>query len=202
MYSVNLKLENKKCLVIGGGPVAERKTVKLIECGAAVTIISPEITPVLQSLAGRGILSHEKRSYRYGDLDPFFLVIACTGHPDVNSEIFKEAEAGEKLINSVDNPCHCNFYVPATIVRGDLTISISTSGLLPYFAGKLRQWMEKMFPPDVGKEIQHISGIRQQIIRECTYGEEEKKKRFKKDIDPLVKKLLRKIGSYAVCNRD
>lgn len=202
MYALNLKLTNKRCLVVGGGRLAGRKVKKLLECGADVTLLSPCVTEELKEIIEEGRITYIQRNYKKDDLDEFFLIIVCTDNPCVNAEIFTEAESKQKLINSVDNPENCNFYVPASVVRGDLNIAISTSGILPYFAKKLRMFMEGFFPPEIGDDMKNVARLRNKIIQNNSGNESEKKEQFQNEIEPLVKELLEKIEIYAAYNRD
>jgi len=91
-FPVFLNLKNKFCIVIGGGKVAERKVGNLLKTGARVKVISPELTPHLKKLAEEGKIEWERRPYQKGDLDSAWLVIAATNNPDVQKEVYQEAE--------------------------------------------------------------------------------------------------------------
>ncbi len=138
-YPVYLNLTGKKCLVFGGGPIAEDKIAKLQSTGAQVTIVSPTVTPNLQAWAHRGDFQWQPREYQAGDMEGAFLSIAATNDRQVNHEIFQEAERLGVLINVVDDPEQCTFITPAVVRRGQVTLAISTGGASPALARKLRE---------------------------------------------------------------
>jgi len=138
-YPVYLNLTGKKCVVIGGGPIAEDKVAKLQDAKAQVVLISPTVTPALQAWAQAGDFEWQQREYQHGDLDGAFLGIASTNNREVNQEIFQEAERLAILINAVDDPEQCTFIAPAIVQRGQVTLAISTGGASPALARKLRE---------------------------------------------------------------
>ena len=138
-YPVCLNLTGKKCLVFGGGPIAEDKIAKLQSTGAQVTIVSPTVTPNLQAWAHRGDFQWQPREYQAGDMEGAFLSIAATNDRQVNHEIFQEAERLGVLMNVVDDPEQCTFIAPAIVQRGQVTLAISTGGASPALARKLRE---------------------------------------------------------------
>ena len=138
-YPVYLNLTGKKCLVFGGGPIAEDKIAKLQSTGAQVTIVSPTVTPNLQAWAHRGDFQWQPRESQAGDMEGAFLSIAATNDRQVNHEIFQEAERLGVLINVVDDPEQGTFIAPAVVRRGQVTLAISTGGASPALARKLRE---------------------------------------------------------------
>lgn len=193
LYPLFLKLSSINCLVIGGGAVAERKIERLLESNAIVTVISPEITEVLEKLGNEGKIKYVKRNYQQGDLDGFFLVIASTDSLPVNKEIYEEASKKSILINSVDDVENCNFYLPSILTRGDLQIAISTSGKSPYFAKKLRKHLEKFFYHGLDNDLLQLNELRCKIIEETGGDQELKEKRFKEVLDLKINKILERI---------
>ena len=141
-YPVYLNLKDRRCVVIGGGDAAERKVQGLVECGASVTVISSDTTVVLRDLAIRGLIDWEPREYRYGDLDGAFLVIAENDNPKIYKDVSLEAEQRGILVNVTDVTHLCNFIAPAIVRRGEVTFAISTAGLSPALARRLREEME------------------------------------------------------------
>src|SRR3990172_11961296 len=130
-YPVNLNIKNKMCIVIGGGKVAERKILSLLDCKADVTVISPKVTRFIQKLSDESKISILKRYFRKEDLKEAFLVIAATNSSRINRKIIQEANKRKILINVVDSPELCDFIMPSLIRRGDLLITISTGGKAP-----------------------------------------------------------------------
>ncbi len=193
MYPLFLKLENTLTLVIGGGTIAERKVIKLLEAGASVTLISPEITEGLQELINTNKIIHKKRLYKPGDTEKFFLIISATNSKEINKLVFKEAENCQKLINSVDDPQYCNFYVPALLKRGNLKIAVSTEGKLPLLAGKIRQYLESLFPENFGEDLEKLAKVRKRIIKRAGDDEKKKKRIFKNELIPSIENILKDI---------
>jgi len=160
-YPVFLNLQGKRCVVIGGGEVAERKVLALLDAGAAVTVISPELTERLAGLKRAGRIEHAERRYQDGDLDGAFVVIAATSDMDVNRKVSKEA--GNIPVNVVDVPDLCTFIVPSVIKRGDLTIAVSTSGASPALSRSIREELEEFYTEEFGVFLQYLAGVRRTV---------------------------------------
>jgi len=168
LYALNLKLEGKQCLVVGAGPVGTQKIESLLECGACVQVISPETDPSFLSLwqdkSRNQNLHWEKRRYQSGEAKHFGLVIAATNEPETNEQIYHEARAGGALVNVVDVPHLCDFYVPAVMRRGRLQISIQSGGAYPALSGRIRRDLERYFPPLWETLFEELADYRQKII--------------------------------------
>lgn len=160
MYPVNLNLIGRSCAVIGGGLVAERKVVSLLQAKALVTIFSPQLTNRLSQLAERQFLSAHLRRYNPGDLAGYFLVICATNDLIVNRQAAREAKVAQALVNIVDAPELCDFTVPAQVVRGDLLLTVSTAGHSPKFARLIRQQLEKKYGAEYGIYLELLGKIR------------------------------------------
>ncbi len=143
--------------------MAERKVNALLSAGARVTLISPTITPPLESLVRDGTLEYVARPYQTGDLEGAFLAIAATGDRAVNEAVWQEATRRNILINAADDPAHCNVLLPAVIRRGPLTIAISTEGRSPAYAAHLRRQLEDQFGPEQGTFLELLGGLRGDI---------------------------------------
>ena len=164
-FPINLSISTRKCTVVGGGKVAARKTVALLECGAMVRIISPELTAELQALLEDRVINWEPREYQHGDLAGSFLVIAATDNTRVQREVFTEAEENGQLVNVADVPELCNFILPATVKRDDLSISVSTAGKSPALARKIRQHLESIIGPEYGKLADIMGLLRKEVLK-------------------------------------
>ncbi|MSQ22859.1 MAG: bifunctional precorrin-2 dehydrogenase/sirohydrochlorin ferrochelatase [Dehalococcoidia bacterium] len=138
-YPVYLNLKGRRCVIVGGGAEAQRKAQGLVECRAKVTVINPTVTVVLQDLANRGLINWLSREYQAGDLEGVFLAIAENDRPRVYMEVAKEAERRGVMLNVVDTTNLCSFIAPAIVRRGDVTFAISTAGLSPALARRLRE---------------------------------------------------------------
>ncbi len=163
-FPICLDIAGRRCIVIGGGRVAERKASSLLDCGGSLTIISPELSPGLQALHGAGAIDWLGRSYEEGDLKAAFLVIAATDDPNVQARIHAEAEEGNILLNVADVPKWCNFILPATVSRGDLNVAISTSGNSPALARKLRKKLEIEFGAEYEPLLDVLGALRSFVL--------------------------------------
>ena len=136
-YPVSLDLSNRPCLVVGAGPVATRKVRGLLDCGARVTVIAPDVSEDMRSLASR-LEALERRAFQPDDVTGFRLVVTATGDPAVDGAVAAEADAAGVWVNSADDPAHCSFILPAVHRDGAVTIAVSTGGLSPALAAWLR----------------------------------------------------------------
>ncbi len=163
-FPISLNIENRHCIVIGGGKVAARKAQSLLTNKGKVTVISPELEDILSTLAANGSIQWTQRGYQEGDLAGAFLVIAATDDTKVQEAVFQEAEKNNLLLNVADVPKWCNFILPATVRRGDLTISISTAGKSPALAKQLRQSMEKEYTDDHARLLEILGCLRPIVL--------------------------------------
>jgi precorrin-2 dehydrogenase/sirohydrochlorin ferrochelatase len=168
-----VNLRERVCVVVGGGRVAERRVGALLECQARVTVISPTLTPELRRWAEAGKLKHVARSYRDGDLEGAFLCIAATNDRAVNEQVWREGNARGVLVNTVDpvrrtdgDASHSHFIVPAVVRRGDLTIAVSTGGLNPALAARIKEEIASLFGPEYGDLLQILGDLRPRLIAE------------------------------------
>lgn len=141
-YPMMVDLTGRRCLVVGGGRVAERKVALLLECGAAVAVVSPVATPTIADLAERGAIRLARRPVQSADLEGVFLAFAATDDAHVNQSVADEVRKAGGLVNVADAPEACDFHVPSVVRRGDLTLAISTGGGSPALAKRLRQRLE------------------------------------------------------------
>ena len=142
-YPVYLNLQGRRCVIIGGGGVAEGKIARLLESGAEICVVSPDATPGIRRMASEGAIQWEPRPYRPGDLAGAFIAIAATNLREVNRRIFDEAEARGVMLNAVDDPPNCSFIAPSIVQRGPVTVAISTGGASPALARKLRESLQE-----------------------------------------------------------
>ncbi len=161
-YPAFINLKNKKVVVVGGGRVAERKTLSLLKAEAVVSVISPVITTGLAKLKGKGAIKHIKRNYKKGDLKDAFVVIAGTSSEDINKKI---AEDAESLVNVIDIPSGGNFIVPSLIKRGPLTIAISTEGSSPAVSKAVRREIENLYDGEFARYLRFVELIRKKAIK-------------------------------------
>jgi siroheme synthase-like protein len=156
-------LDAARCVVVGGGTVAARKVAGLRQAGAKPIVISPMLCPELESQAAQGEIEVIRRPYRQGDLMGARLAIAATDDPAVNEIVFGEAQAVRCLVNVVDDPARCSFFVPAVVRRGALTIAVSTGGKSPALARRIRQQLESLFDPAYEMLLDLLSRLRPMV---------------------------------------
>lgn len=138
-YPAFLDLHGRRCVVIGGGTVAERKVQQLLASGADVMVVSPDATPELERLAADGWLRWTRRTYEPGDLAGAWVAVAAAGGEAVNRAVHAEAEQEKTLLNVVDAADLCGFIAPSIVERGPVTVAVSTGGASPALARKLRE---------------------------------------------------------------
>ena len=180
-YPVLLNLKEEKCVVVGGGRVAERKVLSLLKAEASITVVSPKITKRLKKETSGGKIKHIARRYKKDDLKNAFLVIAATDANDINKKISADAP---HLVNVVDVPALCNFIVPSVVKRGPLTIAISTSGVSPSMSKIIRKELEKLYGTKFTEYLNSLKIIRAKAMEEI----KNKKER---------ERFLKKIASHA-----
>lgn len=174
LYPIFVSLAGRKAVVIGGGRVAERKVEVLLDCGAEVELVSPELTEALAGWEREGRLRVQRREFRSGDTLGAWLVIAACGEEEVNRQVFEEAERGGIFCNVVDVPEMCSFQVPAVVQRGAMQIAISTGGASPALAKRLRKELEEKFGPWHETFLAGLSELREHI--KAKYPEDQGKR--------------------------
>jgi len=164
-YPILLNIQDKKCLVVGGGNVAWRKVCSLKDAGARVTVVSPEFCPEMEKESG---IERSRQKYDERFLNGVLVVVASTDDEEVNKKVYYDAVKMGILVNVVDRPEICSFIVPATIIRGDLSISISTGGASPALARNIRENLEKQFGDEYGEFAKLLSETRRKILSEIS----------------------------------
>ncbi len=158
-----VKLEGRRILVVGAGSVGEAKIESLLETGASVLVVAPKATPRVREWAREGRIDWQPRQYGPADFGGVFLVIAATGSPALHDEIYAEARSRGVLCNAVDEPQRCDFYFPAVVRRGELQIAISTGGLSPALAQRLRKELEQQFGPEWEEWVAQLGRTREEL---------------------------------------
>lgn len=181
LFPMFMKLEARKCLLVGAGRVAETKIESLLHSGAAVHVVASRATDVVRTRALQGEIHLELREFVAADLDGVFLVVVATPDRELNWSVFKEAQSRGVLCNVVDDPELCDFYYPAVVRRGRLQIAISTGGLSPALAGRLRRELESQFGPEWSAWVQRLGVVRRRL--------------FERQMDPAKRRqLLRQLA--------
>ena len=166
VYPLCLNISGRLCVVVGGGGVAERKVHGILAATGCVRVVSPAVTPGLASLADRQAIEWRRKTYSAADLDGAFLVFAATNSIDVQEVIRQDAHAARLLINVADAPELCDFQVPATLRRGDLTLSVATNGKSPAVAALVRRRLDREFGEEFGLLTALAALLREQILAE------------------------------------
>jgi len=188
-YPICLQIEGRRCLVIGGGKVAERKVRGLLGSGARVVVISPELTDGLGSLQAEGKIAWEPRGYQPDDVAGFFLVMAATDDRLVQNQVQTDADRHQILLNVADVPEKCNFILPALVQRGALSIAISTSGKSPALAKRLRRELEVLIGQDY-ELLTEAMGLIRPYILEWNLPQAENEKIFQGLVDGEILGLV------------
>lgn len=157
-YPVNLVLDGRPCLVVGGGQIALRKVQGLLACGARVRVVAPEISPELRAL---GEVTFQERPWRPDDLAGAWLVIAATDEPAVNGAVYDAGQRAGIWVNGADDPANCSFTLPSVVRRGDLQIAVSTGGRSPALARWLRRRLEGEIGPEYAVLLDLLATERQ-----------------------------------------
>ncbi len=163
-YPVNLRINNRLCVVVGGGGVALRKVRGLMEAEARIRVISPTVETELRNLADAGKIEWLRRGYVEGDLKGALLVFAATNDRDVQLRVKNETAKSAAILNSADDPGGCDFHVPAHFRRGKMLIAISTGGGSPALAKKMREQLEKAIGPEYEAAVDLLALIRERLL--------------------------------------
>jgi siroheme synthase-like protein len=167
LFPLFLKLEGRKCVMVGAGSIALQKLAGLLNSGAGLHVIAPVAAEEIQRLASEGRLSWTRAEFEPAHLDGAVLVIAATGDPAVNERVYGAAQERGVLCNSVDEPERCDFYYPAVVRRGDLQIAISTAGKSPALAQRIRRELEEQFDASYIAWLNWLGSVRELFFRRC-----------------------------------
>ncbi|MFC4099966.1 precorrin-2 dehydrogenase/sirohydrochlorin ferrochelatase family protein [Paenibacillus xanthanilyticus] len=166
-YALHLDLRGKRCVVVGGGRIAERKTRGLLEGGAdRVTLISPAATAALVALAEQGSIQWLRREYQEKDAEGATLVFAATDSRIVNERIMQDARSAGALVNQADEAAEGDFIAPSTVRSGPLLMSVSTSGTSPALAKRIRSELEDRYAEPYAWWAERLGELRATILKE------------------------------------
>jgi siroheme synthase-like protein len=156
LYPIFLDLSGRRCVVVGGGEVANRKARKLLQAKAEVVVISPEVRPELESVAAEV----HRRPYEEGDLEGAYLAFAATDAREVNAAVAREAARRSVPVNVADRPSEGDFAVPSLVRRGRLQIAVSTGGASPTLARGIKGELEGLFGPEWAGIVEELHAAR------------------------------------------
>lgn len=192
-------MDSRQSVVVGGGQVATRKVEGLLSAGARIRLISPMLSPDLKRMVEAGEVDHLPRSYRNGDLENAYLVIAATNDPDVNRAVWEEARQRGCLINVVDDPQHSNFILPAVVQRGEMSVAITTGGNSPALARRLRERIEQLIVPEYGTLAELLGELRPELIAGFPDGERRLQAALRL-VDSEILSVIQNQGREAALN--
>jgi precorrin-2 dehydrogenase/sirohydrochlorin ferrochelatase len=164
-YPMMADLGGRRCVVVGGGRVAERRIAGLLEAEADIVVVSKDVTERIAGWEAAGRLTVLRRGYATGDLSGAFLVMAATDSPDVNQRVHADAAALGLWINVADRPELCNFIVPAVLRRGRLLAAVSTSGSSPAAASLLRDRIAQTLGEEIEPFLDFAAEYRELVKR-------------------------------------
>ncbi|MBJ9423474.1 siroheme synthase CysG [Acinetobacter seifertii] len=175
IFPISLKLQQQRCLIVGGGHIALRKATLLAKAGAIIDIVAPEIEEQLLQLVTttNGQYFVEVFSEKFLST-PYRLVIAATNDPQVNKTVFEQCEVRNLLVNSVDDIPHCRFMVPAIIDRSPLVISVASNGTSPVLSRQIRTQLETSIPHGMGKLAEFSGKWRNQVKEKISNPDERR----------------------------
>ena len=190
-YPIGLDIADRRCIVVGGGEVGQRKAERLLECGARVTVVGRELTSGLEGLVREGRVGHIAADYDASHLEGAFLVIGATDDRDVNDRVFRDARRRGVLANIVDDPGRCDFILPALCRQGDLVITVATGGRSPALAKKLRKELEERYGPEYETLLKILGELRGRIL-DRGEGSDENRKVFEALVDSDILERIRR----------
>ncbi len=159
-YPMFANLRSRRCVVIGGGLIAQRKTTAFLSCGARVTVVSPSTTSRLKAYARNGKIRLLLRAFRPADLRDVWLVCAATNDESVNERVYREATRRRIFTNVVDRKPLCSFIAPAIARRGALTVAVSTGGASPSIAQQIRTRVDRAIGAEYAPMLRLLESLR------------------------------------------
>jgi uroporphyrin-III C-methyltransferase/precorrin-2 dehydrogenase/sirohydrochlorin ferrochelatase len=174
LLPIFLKLEGRRCLLVGAGTVALEKIGSLLKTGLTLRVVAPRAREEVRALAAEGKLEWVRRAFERDDLDGNFIVIAATDVPEVNATVYREAVVRNIPCNSVDDIPNCDFFFGSVVSRGDLQIAISTAGESPAVAQRLRREIDQQLPRDLGAWLAKLGDLRREVIATQPKSEERR----------------------------
>lgn len=161
-YPVNLLVEGRRVLVVGGGSVAAAKVRGLVAAGALVHVVARQVSPQVRDLG----VTWDERAYERGEVAGYRLAVACTDEASTNQAVFDDGEAAGVWVNAADDPERCSYTLPARLERGPLLVTVSTSGHSPALAGWLRDRLAEQLGPEHDTLLDLLAETRAELAAE------------------------------------
>lgn len=206
-YPVFLDMQGKPVVVIGGGNVALQKIDGLLDAGAEVTVVSPELNERLSQLRDEGNILHLKREYEPGDIVGYELVFVATDNYDENRRVWQEGRERHIWVNAVDDPPNCDFIMPGIVRKGELIVAISTSGTSPAMARKVREDIEAFLTEEDAALLDLAAEVRRELreqsvaVKACDHCQRNANDVWNAALDGEVKKMLKEGDRAAAKSR-
>lgn len=185
-FPAYFNLNHKKILLIGGGYIALEKLEKLVDFTNEITVISKIFSSDFSTFADQHNIEMQERLYEVGDIQGFDIVIVATDTVPLHKAIFEESRSSRILVNSVDDTAYCDFIFPSYVKKGDLTISISTSGASPALAKRLRAYIQKLLPSNMESFLKEMKALRKTMPKG-----KERMKFFEEKTDKFMSKYFK-----------
>jgi len=195
---VSITLTDRPVLVVGGGAVALRKIEAILEYGARVTVVAPEVEDKIKYFAESGKVTLNPRNYQSPEAGEYHMVISASDDMEVNRQASDDARAAGRLINAVDAPALCNVIFPAVVRRDSLTAAISTEGKAPFMAGHIRKILEDIFPSHWKKLMQQAAKFRKMVQERWPDNQHQKTVCFTQFLEADWKSLLKEKDKSVV----
>lgn len=206
LYPIFMQLKGKRCVIIGGGNVAQRKLQGLLAAGAdEIWVISPSLTPQIVSLASDGEINWFQREYNDGDLAGASLVFAATNDKRLNAEIAAAADRLGILVNAVDDADKGSFISPSIVRRGDLLLAVTASGASPALSQQIKKELAALYGPEYEEITIVLRNFREKVLNSLLDEQERQSvlklaaeeaatlKRINIDMDEWLQSLLHRI---------
>ena len=189
VYPINLNVENKKCVVVGGGNVAYRKICGLLDAGAIVEVIAPEICAGIQKLIDADKITLIREKFSADKISDGLILIAATDDVEVNRSAVETARVKKFLVNVV-NDSDGDFTVPSKIQRGDFLLTVSTGGNSPAFSKFVREMLEAEFDSNFGEGLKLIAELRREVKKNLP-NDKARTKFWREFLTPEIWQLLK-----------
>lgn len=163
LYPVFVNLQDREVLLVGAGSVAFRKLVSLLDAGAVVRVVAPQVDPRIEAIASQATLTLHRRAYQSSDMEGVWLAIAATPDPEVNRQVYEDSVRCRILCNVVDEPSICGFQVPCSHRQGALQIAVSTGGISPSLGQQIRDDLATLYGARYARLLEGLAALRDQV---------------------------------------
>jgi len=162
-YPVNLLVRGRRVVVVGGGRIAARKIAALLEAGAVVHVVAPDLVDELEDARDAGRITVTQRPFAASDIDGAWLATAATSTPAVNRAVFEAGEARRVWVNAADDPSNCSFTLMSVVRQGDLVVTVGTGGRSPALATYLKDHVAQEMGPEWAALLELLSEAREEL---------------------------------------